>query len=160
MKENTSPFSCILLSLLDLGMAMCPFWICQRRITWPGVFPWAAAISTMAGCCMRLPRNSGPHATSRGVCFDRDAVLLAECDDFALLPGRVQLDLVEYGEPAECAPDFLQMFDLEIGYANPADETFFTSPQKFFVCAETLFPIRPRPVEKAAVQSVYSQIPQ
>jgi len=52
------------------------------------------------------------------------------------------------------------MFDLEIGYANPADETFFTSPQKFFVCAETLFPIRPRPMEKAAVQSVYSQIPQ
>ena len=72
----------------------------------------------------------------------------------------MQLDLVEYGEPAERAPDFLQMFDLEIGYANPADESFLTSPQKFFVCAETLFPIRPRPMEKAAVQSVYSQIPQ
>jgi len=34
-------------------------------------------------------------ASHRGVCFDRDAVLLAECDDFALLPGRVQLDLVD-----------------------------------------------------------------
>lgn len=65
----------------------------------------------------------------------------------------MQLDLVEYGEPAERAPDFLQMFDLEIGYANPADESFLTPPQKFFVCAETLFQIRPRPMEKAAVKA-------
>ena len=88
------------------------------------------------------------------------AVFPAVCAQITLLIKRVQLDLVEYGEPAERAPDFLQMFDLEIGYANPADESFLTSPQKFFVCAETLFPIRPRPVEKAAVQNVYSQIPQ
>ena len=63
----------------------------------------------------------------------------------------MQLDLVEYGETAERAPDFLQMFDLEIRYANPAEESFLTPPQKFFVCAETLFPIRSRPVEKLSL---------
>lgn len=66
------------------------------------------------------------------------AVFPAVCAQITLLIKRVQLDLVEYGETAERASDFLQMFDLEIGYANPADESFLTSPQKFFVCAETL----------------------
>ena len=148
MKENTSPFSCILLSLLDLGMAMCPFWICQRRIIWPGGDFYDGRMLHEFAPEQRSPRHE-PYA-----------VFPAVCAQITLLIKRVQLDLVEYGETAERAPDFLQMFDLEIGYANPADESFLTSPQKFFVCAETLFPIRPRPMEKAAVQSVYSQIPQ
>ena len=74
------------------------------------------------------------------------AVFPAVCAQITLLIKRVQLDLVEYGETAERAPDFLQMFDLEIRYANPAEESFLTPPQKFFVCAETLFPIRSRPM--------------
>lgn len=113
MKENTSPFSCILLSLLDLGMAMCPFWICQRRIIWPGVFPWAAAISTMG----RMLHDFAPE--QRSPRHEPYAVFPAVCAQITLLIKRVQLDLVEYGETAERAPDFLQMFDLEIGYSQP-----------------------------------------
>lgn len=42
------------------------------------------------------------------------AVFPAVCAQITLLIKRVQLDLVEYGETAERAPDFLQMFDEEM----------------------------------------------
>ena len=57
-----SKFSSTRFGLLVRGMAMIPCWMIQRRVTWPGVLPWARPISISSGSWATLPWASGDQA--------------------------------------------------------------------------------------------------
>ena len=90
--------------------------MCQRSTTWPGVLPWASAISAIAGSSSTSPCASGLHASvtmPRSACSRRRPC----CWQVG-----VQLDLVDGGRHAGLVDDPAQVRGLEVRHADGARE--------------------------------------